>query len=464
MGPHTKSLWSAITPLVIALLWRRISEREIKGMSVASAMVGFFAVILMGEYADGSLSERIGSSLRPVCSATLLLLWCDVYRRFPLRRAIVILAFVQLISMLLDMGIKLIPTQYYAGLALLLPLISSLMLCMSLNRAPDVVASPKANFCLRSEVKQRWRFLATATLFSFIYGLNQVNIGGRWINVVAYGLSGLILLVCCFALRRRMSVHRILNIGFLVVGIGMMACMPLEIEAPSLFSILPSIGFGLSSVLFLALATDRSYRFGIPVLCSAGVVKACSSLGSFLGMNLESIGVMLPIPVFQESTMMYAVTLVAIAISAVVWAKDLSPDMNVLLAKTDACKRSTLAECDDSCPGGDGLRQRETGAKGQGNAQGGLPDSGVVDTMLAQIALRCRQIGDEYLLTARECEILNYLIMGWSIPRIEEELSISNSTAKTHVRHIYTKTGVHSRDELKALVGVDIPFGSSKSR
>lgn len=84
--------------------------------------------------------------------------------------------------------------------------------------------------------------------------------------------------------------------------------------------------------------------------------------------------------------------------------------------------------------------------------------------MLAQIALRCRQIGDEYLLTARECEILNYLIMGWSIPRIEEELSISNSTAKTHVRHIYTKTGVHSRDELKAFVGVDIPFGSSKSR
>ena len=180
--------------------------------------------------------------VRRLCSSY----WRDVDRRFPLRRAIVILAFVQLISMLLDMGIKLIPTQYYAGLALLLPLISSLMLCMSLNRAPDVAASPKANFCLRSEVKQRWRFLATATLFSFIYGLNQVNIGGRWINVVAYGLSGLILLVCCFALRRRMSVHRILNIGFLVVGIGMMACMPLEIEAPSLFSILPSIGFGLS--------------------------------------------------------------------------------------------------------------------------------------------------------------------------------------------------------------------------
>ena len=37
---------------------------------------------------------------------------------------------------------------------------------------------------------------------------------------------------------------------------------------------------------------------------------------------------------------------------------------------------------------------------------------------------------------------------------IERELFIANGTAKTHIRHIYRKLDIHSRDELTDLLGL----------
>ena len=70
---------------------------------------------------------------------------------------------------------------------------------------------------------------------------------------------------------------------------------------------------------------------------------------------------------------------------------------------------------------------------------------------------RCAQIARMYGLTRREEEVLACLAQGKSVPRIEQELIISNGTAKSHVRHIYAKLDIHSRDELIALVGMDDP-------
>ena len=51
-------------------------------------------------------------------------------------------------------------------------------------------------------------------------------------------------------------------------------------------------------------------------------------------------------------------------------------------------------------------------------------------------------------LTDREREVLGFLLAGRSSRRIQEELFISESTANTHIRHIYQKLEVHSRQEL----------------
>ena len=62
------------------------------------------------------------------------------------------------------------------------------------------------------------------------------------------------------------------------------------------------------------------------------------------------------------------------------------------------------------------------------------------------------RIGEKYGLTPRERDVFRLLAKGMARPAICEELCISEGTERTHVRHIYQKLDVHSRDELMALV------------
>ena len=74
-------------------------------------------------------------------------------------------------------------------------------------------------------------------------------------------------------------------------------------------------------------------------------------------------------------------------------------------------------------------------------------DQAAPDAVTCKAAL----LADAFGLTQREQEVLALLLKGRSIPYIKETLYISANTAKTHVRHIYQKTGVHERQELITL-------------
>ncbi|MEC4272453.1 helix-turn-helix transcriptional regulator [Adlercreutzia sp. R25] len=60
----------------------------------------------------------------------------------------------------------------------------------------------------------------------------------------------------------------------------------------------------------------------------------------------------------------------------------------------------------------------------------------------------CNTISAKFGLTKRESEILPYLAQGYSLPYIRNELYISQSTIDTHVRHIYKKMDLHSKEEV----------------
>ena len=64
-----------------------------------------------------------------------------------------------------------------------------------------------------------------------------------------------------------------------------------------------------------------------------------------------------------------------------------------------------------------------------------------LDGMVARIAA-------EGGLSARETEVLGYLARGRSQPYIRDALVLSKNTVASHVKHIYQKLNVHSRQEL----------------
>ena len=77
---------------------------------------------------------------------------------------------------------------------------------------------------------------------------------------------------------------------------------------------------------------------------------------------------------------------------------------------------------------------------------------------------KCSTIRERYGLTAREAEILELLARGKNAITIQEDLSISYGTIKTHKQSIYAKLDVHSQQELLAFVeGFDAP-GASRAR
>lgn len=74
---------------------------------------------------------------------------------------------------------------------------------------------------------------------------------------------------------------------------------------------------------------------------------------------------------------------------------------------------------------------------------------------LNRMGTACAKLARECGLSHRESEVLLLIAQRKPMSAIESELFISNNTAKVHVRHIYRKTDVHSRDELLQKMGLE---------
>lgn len=72
------------------------------------------------------------------------------------------------------------------------------------------------------------------------------------------------------------------------------------------------------------------------------------------------------------------------------------------------------------------------------------------------ISRRCDELEESLGISRREKEVLYYLARGYNHGYIARKLFISENTVRTHVRHIYAKLNVNSREGLLDFIdGVD---------
>lgn len=64
----------------------------------------------------------------------------------------------------------------------------------------------------------------------------------------------------------------------------------------------------------------------------------------------------------------------------------------------------------------------------------------------------CNALAEQAGLSLRERDVLFLLGKGYAIEYIAGELGISFNTAKSHIRNVYAKAGVHSKQELQSLI------------
>lgn len=140
------------------------------------------------------------------------------------------------------------------------------------------------------------------------------------------------------------------------------------------------------------------------------------------------------------------------------------PGVSSLAAQADACATCWRMTCPQVAAqarqnaeraasdgaGQDAVRQdgRPVGAEGHRDEA----DDGAGDLRKMRWRMVVGQLAQESGLTSREEEVLLLMAKARNARSISEELDISYNTARTHVRNIYTKLGVHSHAELVVLI------------
>ncbi len=131
---------------------------------------------------------------------------------------------------------------------------------------------------------------------------------------------------------------------------------------------------------------------------------------------------------------------VACGLLAGTFMADLSSDAKSLLLPISLILIVVLLIIGASAAVGGTLNRSKLPVEDEGCFHVAKPDK-ITESLFASIAER-------YGLTKREAEVLEYLVYGRTIPSIAEKLVLAPSTVRTHVKGLYRKLDIHSRQEL----------------
>ena len=65
-----------------------------------------------------------------------------------------------------------------------------------------------------------------------------------------------------------------------------------------------------------------------------------------------------------------------------------------------------------------------------------------------RLSKQAQVLREQYRLSARETEVMEYIARGYTVARTAEELIVSENTIRTHSKRIYAKLDVHKKQEL----------------
>ena len=260
-----------------------------------------------------------------------------------------------------------------------------------------------------------FRLLAIVAVLSLVNGLARTS--GSLANLgfdaplewVAFSLSSLLAtcvggVVAFYAHRRRITVA--FDVALPVIALGCIAVAALSGVGPFAGEVLVAVGVQTIVVLAWVVLIGNSVTFGVPTNGIFALLAAFRHAGVFVGQALGSAGV-LGAEGMAHLTL-FALLLVAISLGHM---------------------QSRLAVS----------RQAMEGAAAGGPGE-------------PSFAERAAALANECGLTPRERQVFMLWAAGHTGAHLQEELGITKNTLKTHLVHIYEKTGATNREELIALV------------
>lgn len=424
----------------------------------AVSSLGALIVILIGPYYLTPMLPYpvirslffIGGILFGVGLGTIALRCGQLYGALPPRQVILYVAYSQFVvgaSFFIVLGSPAwapVPGgPSLAGMAsfVLLPLVAGVLASFS-RHIEQPTPTLARDHSRRSLPKSFWKLLAVVFVFSCIvssvYASTvavssiETTLSGSRLVMLARMLLALVLAVVAVGIEGdRLNFGKLYSV-VMVASVALVACLPL---VTVLHTVLAQV-VSLSSVVFelflwciLAFIVFQRRTSAVIVFgYGYGAYQLGNGIGWLFGAQL--VGTL-----FGTVGEAFAYMIMALIVLACAFLIFSEREFDRLFAPGE-----------EGAPSLDELLMRDLAAESEGPAREDEP------VRKGRFGLAIEALAADYQLSPRETDVLRCLAMGYNSSTTASKLSISWNTVRTHTRNVYGKLGVHSQQELIAMV------------
>lgn len=405
------------TMVSFALLWRRftplLSYARLQAIALGCVALGTAGLLAsINGLVPGMPAAILLSALAAFGGAVLFLSWAEVYSRLEPNRMLLM----GLLSLVLAGAVSFVLNN----LASPLPLAGSVaapalsfLLCWASDR---YVAPREADADAPARVRYGfpWKPVAVMAFAGFTAGFGSFTLFGQTAStrMLATFVVGAVLLVALAAFRGKVKPGHLANTAFALTAVGLILVAAIGSVNPKPAAFLIMVAYITLCVFGLSLLGNLSLRFGISSLWLFGLGRAASELMMGLGSYARFIpGAAHLAENGYELAILSLVELVCLVLVVMLWRSERSFSSHWAVEAIDIESGRAVMSEREKVTAGCGIVARRAG------------------------------------LTERELEVLEMLALGQSYQEISQGLYLSMGTVKTHVRHIYGKLGIHSREE-----------------
>lgn len=428
-----------VTYLAMGVAWliasrkasaRFISSAHMATLTIAVALAGLLLTRLSFEYASYAPFDQAmpwlmtGGFLFGAGSALANLMWARFASTFGLRQVYLFTLLSCVLSLLVYFVITLLPAVAIFPVGIVMFVGSAILAALCLNRTEPPEEHPTRQV-MNDALSSLWHPLLCTALLYFMSALmlqiphNQELTLSEFQNtaLITQGALDIALLLPALLVRHQPNLDSIYKLALPLVATGFLLLPIIWSGAGGIANACAQLGAGIAGTILWCMAADRVHATKIPaylLLSSVMVgVNVAQLIGTLVGL------------VFSDSMGRGGLTITVIALAAVY----LIAMMSMFLFKDRKLKGTDAAT---------GVTAEQEQARRDREAQ--------------EFSLRCQAIARVHGLTQREQEILEQLAHGHTVKEIADAFCVSANTVKYHVKGVYQKLGVHSRDEVAEMV------------
>lgn len=414
-----RSLWMwhlgalSVTLLSGALVARPASSLVGKKAAIIGActamMVGTAIIALAYRQSgmDAFQAAVLGTVLASAGHGVLILMWGESYSALHADTACACAAIAIVLGTVTYFVARALQPAAAIVMVVAVPLVCGLMLAATNQRETRALQAPNRSFALPQGLLLSLSLCAVACGYS--RGMGEESPIHPYLFFGGAGLAGLLIALQVVVFSHRLDLFKVYRLVLLLI-VGGLLLLPLlpasQVTVATTIIIAGWVGF---EILFWTMVAATPSDDGRLALRTFGWLRFGVQAGMLAGVLAGEVIAYLDIGALPEIVVALGLAYALVYAATIVFSRP-----TLIVSQEDNAE-------DIATP----------------------PDDG-----LSPLAHVCACLSEEHLLTAREQEVLILLASGRNVPHIRQALYLSESTVKTHVRHIYAKMGVHSRQEL----------------